>query len=331
MYWKGKSPSEPQWQLDSLRTKLVPFDLEQDRMFSPEEQAYCRYYNLDLEVKYPRVRHALGVVTAAGYRLAVHAYLQPEAKGTIFVLHGYFDHAGLFTQLFDVCLKAGFNVVCWDLPGHGLSSGDPAAISSFAEYQQILDAMLERCQGAMPTPWLATGQSTGGAVLIDYLLSHGHTPKTAAFRQVVLLAPLIRPMGWGPAKILHSLARPFISTWKRVFSENSGNPHFLHFLREKDPLQARAVSVQWVSALREWIPRIESAEPVRYPLTVVQGELDLTVDWPRNLRTLRKKFRKCRIVRLPQGRHHLVNDAVELQTQVFQEILDSFNAVVKEA
>ena len=64
----------------------------------------------------------------------VHYFRLPESaspKGTVFILHGYFDHVGLYTQLIDRCLGAGFDVLAYDQPGHGLSSGTLTAIGSF--------------------------------------------------------------------------------------------------------------------------------------------------------------------------------------------------------
>jgi len=110
-----------------------------------------------------------------------------------------------------------------------------------------------------------------------------------------------------------------------VFAENSGNSRFLQFLKEHDPLQARAVHVDWVSALRRWVPHIESARPVNFPVTVVQGEKDLTVDWQHNLRIIRNKFSSVEELRIPDGRHHLVNEAQDLQSTVFNAIIDTFS------
>lgn len=318
----------PEWERASLIDQLPRFDISnqaqarQDEL-SDEIAAYCRFYGLDLWVEHPSVLYTLGNLQAGEHRVAIHFYRIPDARGTVFILHGYFDHVGLYSQLIDRCLAAGFNVLAYDQPGHGLSSGTPAAIGSFAEYQQVLLDVLAAARGHTQAPWFAVGQSTGGGVLIDYLLHE--VPRDAAeFRRVVLLAPLVRPNGWIGAKILHSMMRPFISRWRRMFSENSSNSRFLRFLREHDPLQARAVHVDWVSALRQWVPSIESAKPVVFPVTVIQGEKDMTVDWHHNLRIIRNKFSSVTERRLPDGRHHLVNEATDLQATVFNVTISAF-------
>ena len=72
------------------------------------------------------------------------------------------------------------------------------------------------------------------------------------------------------------------------------------------------------------MPHIESARPVEFPITVVQGEKDLTVDWQHNLRIIRNKFSSVEELRIPDGRHHLVNEAQDLQATVFNTIVDTF-------
>nr|WP_133004819.1 alpha/beta hydrolase [Marinobacter sp. JH2] len=328
MYWKTDTIEIPNWDRRSLLEWLEPFNPPQPRELSSEMEAYCRFYGLDLWVEHPEVTYHQGYIKAHHHEVMVHYFRLPEAvesKGTVFILHGYFDHVGLYTQLIDRCLGAGFDVLAYDQPGHGLSSGTPAAIGSFLEYQAVLSEVMAQVADKIRGPWFAVGQSTGGAILIDYLLSNHHNQETSAFRKVVLLAPLVRPMGWLGAKVLHSAARPFLSRWRRAFGQNSSNTRFLKFLREHDPLQARAVHVDWVSALRQWVPHIESARPVDFPVTVVQGEKDLTVDWQHNLRIIRNKFSSVTERTIPDGRHHLVNEAKDLQATVFNTIIDTFS------
>jgi len=328
VYWKTDNIEIPEWDRHSLLQYLEPFMPERAGELGPEMQAYCRFYGLDLWEEYPHLNYRQGYVQIDEYKVMVHYFRQAEAasgKGAVFILHGYFDHVGLYTQLIERCLAAGFDVLTYDQPGHGLSSGTPAAIGSFLEYQAVLRGVMAEAREKVPGPWFAVGQSTGGAILIDYLLSNHHSQDTSEFKKVVLLAPLIRPAGWLQVRTLHTVIRPFVKKWRRVFAENSGDTRFLSFLREHDPLQARAVHVDWISALRRWVPHIESARPVNFPVTVVQGEKDLTVDWQHNLRIIRNKFSRVNERRLPDGRHHLVNEAPDVQSSVFDAVIEAFS------
>jgi alpha-beta hydrolase superfamily lysophospholipase len=329
VYWKTDTIEIPGWDRASLLEKVARFDSDRRDELDEDMVAYCRFYGLDLWVEYPDVEYHQGYVSAEKHQVMVHYFRLPEpdgqpSKGTVFIFHGYFDHVGLYSQLIERCLGEGFDVLAYDQPGHGLSSGTPAAIGSFLEYQAVLTDVLESVREKVRGPWFAVGQSTGGAILIDYLLTNHHTRETSEFKRVVLLAPLVRPVGWLGAKVLHSVMKPFVSRWRRAFATNSSDSRFVEFLKEYDPLQARAVQVDWVSALRQWVPHIEAARPVDFPVTVVQGEKDRTVDWPHNLRIIRNKFSSVEELLIPDGRHHLVNEAKDLQAAVFNTIVDAF-------
>ena len=49
-----------------------------------------------------------------------------------------------------------------------------------------------------------------------------------------------------------------------------------------------------------------------------------SVDWPHNLRIIRNKFSSVEELLIPDGRHHLVNEAKDLQAAVFNTIVDAF-------
>lgn len=325
------SATHPGWDRDAVVASLPPFRFSQTPEADATVAAYQAFYRLEPGPDFPSVCHHLGWIRAAGYRIATHYYEQPGAHGTVFLFHGYFDHAGLYTRMIRYCLGLGLNVLIYDLPGHGLSSGRPTAIGSFREYQRVLLTVLGLSRDHVPGPWIGVGQSTGGAVLIDYLLSCREAPDAIAFSGVVLLAPLVRPVGFSSGKWLHMLVTPFRETWKRVFTANSNDSEFVRFLKEHDPLQARFMAMNWVTALKRWIPRIEAALPVDYDLAVVQGEQDMTVDWRHNLRVLRRKFRRLRLYQIPEGRHHLVNEADPILGQVQDAVGAEIERVLSEA
>lgn len=170
MYWKTDTIEIPDWDRHSLLDRLEPFDPTCSRDLSDEMVAYCRFYGLDLWVEHPDVAYHQGYVKACGHEVMVHYFRLPDQsteRGTVFILHGYFDHVGLYSQLIDRCLGAGFDVLAYDQPGHGLSSGTPAAIGSFLEYQGVLSDVMAQVRDKLRQPWFAVGQSTGGAILID--------------------------------------------------------------------------------------------------------------------------------------------------------------------
>lgn len=125
--------------------------------------AYQAYYDLDLRSRHPRLQARLGSMAVDGRRLAVQAWLLPEARGSLLLMHGYYDHMGLYRHVVDWALGMGFSVLACDLPGHGLSEGERASIRDFAEYQAVFKGLLgQAAELDLAAPWHLCGQSTGG-------------------------------------------------------------------------------------------------------------------------------------------------------------------------
>ena len=299
---------------DSLRANLQP--LAAGQPLSSEALAYQRFYGLDFAQRSPAVKRQLGRFNAGGYEIVSQVWW-PDAPpvATLFVIHGFYDHMGLYRHVIEWGSNRGFVVIACDLPGHGLSSGERASIDDFAQYQAVLQGLFIEAQSLqLPQPWHLCGQSTGGAIVLDHLLRYGE--QSPAQGKAILLSPLVRPKDWGWSKLSYYLLRPFVKGIARRFSENSNDPAFLPFL-QADPLQPLRLPTAWVGALARWIPRIENASPsARQPL-VVQGQADKTVDWQHNLEVLKTRFNQPRVLLLPEARHHLANETAAIREQYF--------------
>lgn len=253
----------------------------------------------------------LGCIHAAGYPLAAQLWSPPQPKATLIVLHGYYDHLGLYGHLLRWALAENFAVLGCDLPGHGLSGGARASIHDFAEYQEVLKALLAQAGHLqLPAPWHLVGQSTGAAIVLDRLL---HSAPLAQQGRAILLAPLVRPRGWRRSWLSYQLLKPFVHELPRSFYPNSHDPAFCAFIEHIDPLQPKVLPTAWVGALARWIERIERAPAADVRPLIVQGEEDRTVDWRHNLTVLKAKFDRPELLLLPTGRHQLVNESRALR------------------
>lgn len=296
---------------DQLRASLRP--LSEGQPLSAQALAYQRFYGLDFCAR--NVSSRLGRFQVDGYELVSQVWWPERPKATLFLIHGFYDHTGLYRHVIEWALEQDFVVIACDLPGHGLSSGERASIRDFAEYQDALQGLFAEARSLdLPQPWHLCGQSTGGAIVIDHVLHAG--ANSPAQGQVILLAPLVRPRSWGWSQLSYYLLRPFVKAIARRFSENSNDPAFLPFL-QADPLQPLRLPTAWVGALARWIKRVEAAPASpRRPL-VVQGQADMTVDWQHNLEVLKAKFDRPQVLMLPDARHHLANEAAVLRGEFF--------------
>jgi len=292
-------------------------------------QAYLNNYGINFTGEFKQVSHGFGCVNAAGFRIATHYWLPEKAQGSLVIVHGYYDHVGLFAKLIRFALENNLAVLAFDLPGHGLSSGEPAVINSFNEYGDVLAELLQQSSAIMPQPGYALGQSTGCAILLNYLWRYAVTQNPfLPFKKIVLCSPLVLAQGWRGAALgqyVYAVLRHFVRRIPRAFSHNSHDPDFLQFLREQDPLQARYLSLAWVGAMKQWYEFVQAAVPLKNDILIVQGTGDQTVDWRYNLPLLESKLTNARIEFISEAGHQLVNESDFYREQVFSAIKHYFS------
>lgn len=304
---------------ERLRHDLAPMRFDADLPRGDLVDAYCDYYGLNFGSKQRPVHHSLGLLSSGGFEVVCQHFqvALSERRGTVFLLHGYFDHTGIYQHLIRHCLDAGLAVVIFDMPGHGLSSGTPASIQSFAQYRAaFLDCLALARSQQVAQPWVTMGQSTGGAIIMDSLQEASLATRfpCAAY---LLLAPLLRPAHWTRSKLLFWLTRPFVSSSPRTFARNSHDEEFLDFLKRSDDLQSRRLEGDWVQAMIDYQRRFEDFPPAPSALHIIQGTGDGTVDWRYNLTKISEKFPASKTYLVAEAGHHLVNESVPYRTRVF--------------
>lgn len=296
--------------------QLPAFDWQQQAPAGFDD--YLNYYGIHFSqsLNHLQVGHSLGVMDLGGFDISVHYFSVPTPKGSVVLSHGYMDHVGLYNHLISFLLENGYNVLAYDLPGHGLSSGEQAGIVSFLYYQKVLTALLRQARTHLPRPWIAMGQSTGGSISMDYVLHQGDN----AFDRLVLLAPLVIPKRWLGVRVFLKAVGSFVDKIPRGFPRNSSDEQFLDFIAHKDPLQTRHIKRSWVTAMRAWQHHFETAAVSEVPTLLIQGEQDVTVEWQYNLPAIRQHFSVMREVLLQPANHHLVNESEELRKEILAEI-----------
>ena len=116
--------------IEKLRSEMKPLDVSQPYIPSADEEAYLAFYGIDFQQSLAHVRQYFGHLpsidlSAKPQRIACHYFENINAARTCFIVHGYMDHTGLYGKLINYLLHRGCSVVMMDMPGHGLSSGEP--------------------------------------------------------------------------------------------------------------------------------------------------------------------------------------------------------------
>ncbi len=297
--------------VEQVKKELLPLTFERGRSHPAAAIRYFKYYGLDIA----GAEHGFGTFSSGGYVLAAHVFTPPESKGTVVVLHGYYDHAGILRHLIRSLVEAGYTVATYDHPGHGLSTGERASIEDFSEYVSVLEDFLKLCRTRLRGPFHLVAHSMGCGVATDHLLNAGRT----SVEKIVFLAPLIRSAAWDLAGWGRALVGDRVDSVPRKFRKNCSDKAFLKFVKD-DPLQTDRVPMKWVKALRAWNDRVVKYEPSGMSLRIIQGASDTTVDDEYNLALLRKKFNNPEVVMIKKGGHQLMNEPPPIRSDVLEHV-----------
>lgn len=137
----------------------------------------------------------------------IHADGTPFA--TLLLAHGYGEHTGRYVELEESLARAGFDVLSYDMPGHGRADGKRATV----DIAELIDLHLQQraeARSLARTDQLALfGHSMGGLITASSALIN---PR--GIDAVVLSGPAFRPLPAVPtmvAKAGYALARFFPS------------------------------------------------------------------------------------------------------------------------
>ena len=288
----------------------VQFDQVNDAL-----RTYFDFYNFRQCGITTDIEYRIGLLQEEHETLVGHYWTQPRATTTVVVVHGLFDHVGIYLKLVAELLDHNFAVFAFDMPGHGLSEGRSAVIDSFDDYGRIISGCVKYLNVITDLPVVAVGQSTGAAGILRYIFA---SERLCQFKKVVLLAPLVQPFQWKWINFSFILLRPFISGVRRKFTVNSNDEEFNAFLLS-DPLQPRKVTTPWLAAMKQWIEQFDTYPNAAIKTLIIQGDADTTVDWEINIPRIKRKLPHNKVIMVAGAQHHLVNEADHWRHTVFTE------------
>ncbi len=269
-----------------------------ERRTSWEPDDYFSYYG----VEHLAGERSYGFIGEGEDSLWTWSVTPPEVEGTVLFLHGYLDHSALSSRLLTFLNREKYRIVTYDLPGHGLSGGQRAGMDNFDEYRESLSRVMAYWH-LEPEEIVFIGHSTGGAVVLDRLLS-GQKAKGA-----VLAAPLIRFNHFKRAAFLLNHLPEKVGSLKTSKRPTTSDREFTEKKR-RDPLGIERMPVNWPRALIVWEKALpDGPAPVETPLLVVQGGKDRVVAYEDNTARISLWFPRAVIKYYPGLKHHILNEA----------------------
>jgi alpha-beta hydrolase superfamily lysophospholipase len=127
-----------------------------------------------------------------------HEQLRSAApKAIAVIIHGLGSHSGLFGNVVQHLVTAGYIVYGLDLRGHGRSQGQRGHINKWSEFRQDIKTFLKLIETREPKcPRFLLGHSLGSIVVLDYVLRYPQ-----AIQGAIAMASPLGQVGVSPVKL----------------------------------------------------------------------------------------------------------------------------------
>ena len=130
-----------------------------------------------------------------GLELFFQSWTIPNPRGTLVISHGISEHSECYAKMAASLAGKGWNIMAWDLRGHGRSEGKRGYVEDFNFYALDLKCFLIFLKetGKLGGPFSTLGHSMGGLITLRYLVDRDDSAESRAIapNSLVLSSPLL--------------------------------------------------------------------------------------------------------------------------------------------
>lgn len=272
-----------------------------------------------------------------------------QKKGTVGLLGGRTEFLEKYFETIGQLNQRGFDVLSFDWRGQGLSSRllknrRKGYIKSYNDYVDDLSCFVKKVFTVnTDRPYILIGHSMGGHIAVRYLHDHKNI-----FDSVILMSPMIDIRTFPvPKKVLQTFTRILVRAgYDKVYiagndrlMDNKFKGNFLtsdmirfekarKFTLDNPKIAVGGVTAGWLNAAFDSIDLINQpgyVETISTPIWILSAEKDRVVC---NMaqRRLCKRLPNCRLVKVCDSRHEIVQEKNDVQKKfwnIFEQFLDS--------
>lgn len=148
-----------------------------------------------------------------GVELFWQCWLPESLRGAVFLVHGFGEHSGRYSNVVSELVPAGFGVWGIDHRGHGRSQGQRGFIRSFSDYvedlQRFYKQVVEPATGLLPR--FILGHSMGSIIAMNYVAMYSVGLTGCVLSGIGAVSPLAEQKALAAATALLSKLLPRVS------------------------------------------------------------------------------------------------------------------------
>lgn len=226
-------------------------------------------------------RVVVELMSLGNARIFAASHVPQSPVASVVLCHGIGEHSGRYQRFIEQLAAHRIASVCFDLRGHGRSSGTRGHVDSFADYVADLACVIDHSTQQLPEPpRFLFGHSMGALVAVEYLLAHSErcNARGLLLSSPGLLSthPVPRYKALISSALLPILPRFRFRTGIRPW-HLSADPR-AHIALLADPHTHGRVSLRWYAEYQQAAANcMARAHEIRLPTYVCVGEADPVV------------------------------------------------------
>ena len=245
-----------------------------------------------------------------GTRIFVDAAFRDGDKPAVVFIHGDGQNHTVWTSVMDYFFQKGHSVLCYDLPGHGLSQPYKDKKYSFSKFVSTLDEILTAHGIREP---LIVGNSTGGMIALKYATENDVAGVVA-----------ISSCDESPTKhnpYVKEIIKKYISESKKLFQRQK-NFHYDKKLLDESDIMLAALKYTSPEAIEGNLKALKKFDirsklvSIKAPVLLFRGSEDtlITKEW---MERIRDEIPKARLITFKNQSHHIL---LEIPEQIIKGI-----------
>lgn len=261
------------------------------------------------------------------FELFEQTWSRKDAKGIIIITHGIAEHSNRYEHVAQSLVEAGYEVIGFDLRGHGRSSGKRNYVNAFKDYLVDFQAVIDRAEMNYPgLPLFLFGHSMGGEIVGLYLIEcksqiSGALLSAPSVKVSEDLSPFLQKISG-----ILSIVLPKLPAVKLSSADLSKDPAVVKAYDEDTLNYRKGILARTGSEVLKTTKVImENASRINLPILIMHGGADKVADVSGSEMFYKTVQSEDKTLKIYEGLYHEIFNEPE-QDEVKQDMIDWLNA-----
>lgn len=205
----------------------------------------------------------------------------PQPRATVLITHGLGEHSARYGHVIEHLLTHGYEVVTYDIRGHGRSTGRRGDAPSFQAFLDDLSTVVRWVEQRRPAPRLFLyGHSMGGLITLSFA-AHAHPPVAGIIAASSWLRLTFQPPWW--KLFLGRIMRYIYPGFRQITGLDqtrlSHDQSFLAAMPDLDLSHHQVSARLFYEVLDACEETMRCAPKIEPPLLLLHGQADPVTSW----------------------------------------------------